>query len=282
MTIKKLLLLLTLAAAVNGAVCAAPAARPNIVLILADDAGWSDVGCYGGEIPTPNLDALAKGGLRFTQFYNNAICGPSRASLLTGLYAQRIGHSGAQWNQPTDYARSITVGEALQRAGYKRRLAEEVAALGDEQPPLTTPPALRPVASATWRELIKRIWKVDPLLCPRCGTEMAKQRTAISFQRSAGGRTSRLRFHPCSSAVGFRPCLSVAAFLRPLFQRRAWFWVPKSSRITMALIPNPFTTDAAQRRATHENAPMIFQCHRAVEKRRSSGGRAKAISYLTV
>ncbi|MCX6899618.1 MAG: arylsulfatase [Verrucomicrobia bacterium] len=93
-------------------------AKPNIVLILADDLGWSDVGCYGGEIPTPHIDALAKGGLRFTQFYNNAVCGPSRASLLTGLYAQRIGHTGAHWNQPTDFKRSMTLGEALQRAGY--------------------------------------------------------------------------------------------------------------------------------------------------------------------
>lgn len=92
--------------------------RPNIVLILADDLGWSDLGCYGGEIPTPHLDALAAGGLRFTQFYNNAVCGPSRASLLTGLYAQRIGHSGTNWNQPSDFARSITIGEGLQRAGY--------------------------------------------------------------------------------------------------------------------------------------------------------------------
>ncbi len=92
--------------------------KPNIVLILCDDLGWSDVGCYGGEIPTPNIDRLAEGGLRFTQFYNNAVCGPSRASLLTGLYAQRIGHSGTHWNQPTDYSRSMTLGEALQRAGY--------------------------------------------------------------------------------------------------------------------------------------------------------------------
>ena len=94
------------------------AARPNIVLILCDDLGWSDVGCYGGEIPTPNIDSLASSGLRFTQFYNNAVCGPSRASLLTGLYAQRIGHTGAHWNQPTIFQRSITLGEALQRAGY--------------------------------------------------------------------------------------------------------------------------------------------------------------------
>jgi len=92
--------------------------RPNIVLILADDLGWSDLGCYGGEIPTPHIDSLAVGGLRFTQFYNNAVCGPSRASLLTGLYAQRVGHSGTHWNHPTDFTRCITLGEALQRAGY--------------------------------------------------------------------------------------------------------------------------------------------------------------------
>ncbi|EPR68857.1 arylsulfatase [Cyclobacterium qasimii] len=91
---------------------------PNIVLIFADDLGWSDLGCYGGEIPTPNLDALAADGLRFTQFYNNSVCGPSRASLLTGLYAQRIGHTGTNWNEPTDYSRSINLGEGLQMAGY--------------------------------------------------------------------------------------------------------------------------------------------------------------------
>lgn len=93
-------------------------APPNIILILADDMGWSDLGCYGGEIPTPNLDALAMGGIRFTQFYNNAVCGPTRCSLLTGLYAQRVGHTGRNWNQPTDYNRCITLGEGLQRSGY--------------------------------------------------------------------------------------------------------------------------------------------------------------------
>lgn len=64
--------------------------RPNILLILADDLGYSDLGCYGGEIATPNLDALARGGLRFTQFYNTARCWPTRGSLLTGYYAQQI------------------------------------------------------------------------------------------------------------------------------------------------------------------------------------------------
>ena len=61
-------------------------ARPNFVIIMADDMGWSDIGCYGGEIDTPHIDSLAAGGLRFTRFYNNAVCGPTRASLLTGLY----------------------------------------------------------------------------------------------------------------------------------------------------------------------------------------------------
>ncbi|NNE91844.1 MAG: sulfatase-like hydrolase/transferase, partial [Verrucomicrobiales bacterium] len=74
--------------------------KPNVILIMADDLGWSDVGCYGGEIPTPAIDSLAKDGLRFRQFYNNAVCGATRASLLTGLYCQRTGHSGRHWNQP--------------------------------------------------------------------------------------------------------------------------------------------------------------------------------------
>jgi arylsulfatase len=64
--------------------------KPNILLILADDMGFSDAGCYGGDIATPNLDALAKGGLRFTQFYNTARCWPSRGAVMTGYYAQQI------------------------------------------------------------------------------------------------------------------------------------------------------------------------------------------------
>lgn len=112
-------LLLSLAApCLIGTAFAAEASQPNIVLILADDLGWSDIGCYGGEIPTPNLDRLAAEGLRFTQFYNNSVCGPSRASLLTGLYSQRIGHSGTHWNQATDYTRCVTFAELLKGEGY--------------------------------------------------------------------------------------------------------------------------------------------------------------------
>jgi arylsulfatase A-like enzyme len=65
--------------------------RPNIIVILSDDVGYSDIGCFGSEIATPNLDALAAGGLRFTQFYNTARCCPTRASLLTGLYPHQAG-----------------------------------------------------------------------------------------------------------------------------------------------------------------------------------------------
>src|SRR5262245_7230518 len=72
------------------AFAAESANRPNFLFILADDLGYSDLGCYGGEIHTPNLDRLAKDGLRLTQFYNTARCWPSRAALLTGYYAQQV------------------------------------------------------------------------------------------------------------------------------------------------------------------------------------------------
>src|SRR3569623_1633207 len=67
------------------------APRPNIVIILCDDMGWSDLGCMGGEMHTPNLVKLASHGLRFTQFYNTGRCCPTRASLLTGLYPHQAG-----------------------------------------------------------------------------------------------------------------------------------------------------------------------------------------------
>lgn len=99
-----------------GAVCAAgpDLKRPNILLILADDMGWSDVGCYGSEIATPNLDSLARGGLRFTQFYNTAKCNPSRACLLTGVYAQQCGMMN-----PAKIQHAVTLGEVLRTAGYR-------------------------------------------------------------------------------------------------------------------------------------------------------------------
>src|SRR5690349_14123051 len=81
---------------------AATNARPNIVIILVDDMGFSDIGCYGSEIPTPNIDKLAAGGLRFTQFYNTGRCCPTRAALLTGLYSHQagVGHMVTDRGQP--------------------------------------------------------------------------------------------------------------------------------------------------------------------------------------
>ena len=96
-----------------------PNSPPNIILVMADDLGWSDIGCYGGEIGTPHIDSLAHDGLRFTQFYNNAVCGPTRASLLTGLYCQQVGHRGDRWNEPKDFNKCVTIGEVLQQAGYQ-------------------------------------------------------------------------------------------------------------------------------------------------------------------
>ena len=89
--------------------------RPNIVLIMADDMGFSDAGCYGGEIHTPNLDKLAANGLRFTQFYNCARCCPTRASLMTGQYPHKV---GLAQNGQSLTRNGITIAEALKEVGY--------------------------------------------------------------------------------------------------------------------------------------------------------------------
>ncbi|WP_346854832.1 arylsulfatase [uncultured Draconibacterium sp.] len=106
--------------------------RPNIILILSDDMGYSDLGCYGGEVETPNLDALAANGLRFTQFYNGARCCPTRASLMTGCYPHQtgIGHMTNTPNNLTQHdlgipeyrgflnKNCVTIAEVLKDAGY--------------------------------------------------------------------------------------------------------------------------------------------------------------------
>ncbi|MCE5279743.1 MAG: arylsulfatase [Planctomycetaceae bacterium] len=100
------------------------AAKPNIVVVLVDDMGFSDIGCYGGEIPTPHIDALASRGLRFTQVYNTGRCCPTRASLLTGLYSHQagVGHMVADDGQPGYRGRlnnrCVTIAEVLRGAGY--------------------------------------------------------------------------------------------------------------------------------------------------------------------
>lgn len=114
-----------------------PSAKPNILILLADDVGFSDLGCYGGEIRTPHIDALAGKGLRFTQFYNCARCCPSRACLLTGLYPHQAGvglmtsDQGAKFPGAGDQGEKfpgyrgalntscVTIGQVLKSAGYR-------------------------------------------------------------------------------------------------------------------------------------------------------------------
>jgi arylsulfatase A-like enzyme len=108
------------------AATAQPDARPNIIIILVDDMGWSDIAPYGGEIPTPNLDALAAHGVRFTQFYSTPRCSPTRASLLTGLYPHQAGmghldnviREGSVGTTGRLNERSVTIAEVLHAAGY--------------------------------------------------------------------------------------------------------------------------------------------------------------------
>ena len=99
--------------------------RPNVVLILNDDMGYSDIGCYGGEVETPNLDRLAANGLRFSQFYNTARCSPSRASMLTGLHPHQTGVGILTYDSgPEGYAgnlnhRCVTIPQVLKANGYR-------------------------------------------------------------------------------------------------------------------------------------------------------------------
>ncbi|MFT3855916.1 MAG: arylsulfatase [Ilumatobacteraceae bacterium] len=100
--------------------------RPNIVVILADDLGFADLGCYGSEIPTPNLDALAQHGIRLTNFYNTARCCPSRAALLTGVWSHQAGIGHMTEDKGADHPayrgqlnnNTVTIAEVLRNAGY--------------------------------------------------------------------------------------------------------------------------------------------------------------------
>ena len=107
------------------AACASAAPRPNIIVIMSDDMGFSDIGCYGGEIQTPNLDHLAAEGVRFTNFYNTSRCCPSRAALLTGLYSHQagMGHMTDSILSGDGYVgdlndHCVTIAQVLKTAGY--------------------------------------------------------------------------------------------------------------------------------------------------------------------
>ena len=121
--------LLTAVALILSASTFTAPAKPNIILIMSDDMGWSDIGCYGGEIATPHLDALAKDGIRFTQFYNTGRCCPTRASLLTGLYPHQAGIGHMMGDYGLDGYRGdlnrecVTIAEALKPAGYRSYMA---------------------------------------------------------------------------------------------------------------------------------------------------------------
>ena len=102
------------------------AERPNVIVFLVDDMGYSDIGCFGGEVPTPNLDKLAADGLRMTQFYNTPRCSPTRSALLTGLYSHQAGFGWLDNKvEPKSRGfhgrllpRCVTIAEVLGEAGY--------------------------------------------------------------------------------------------------------------------------------------------------------------------
>jgi arylsulfatase A-like enzyme len=123
--------------------------RPNVVIVLADDLGYSDLGCYGGEIATPHLDELARRGVRFTQFYNTARCSPSRASLLTGRHPHETGigiltDDGRPLGYPGSLSLDVpTVAEHLKSAGYATCLSGKWHLSSDNVTPNPTWPTRR-------------------------------------------------------------------------------------------------------------------------------------------
>jgi arylsulfatase len=136
---RRIVCVIVIALSMTAALQAAP--RPNIVLILADDMGFSDAHCMGGEIDTPNLDRVAAEGVRFTQFYNTARCCPTRASLLTGLYPHQAG-MGWMTGRTTEYPGysgelshdAVTIAEVLHGAGYATYMAGKWHVTSKESP----------------------------------------------------------------------------------------------------------------------------------------------------
>ncbi len=122
-TVPRIFQLGLLACTIFIGICSA-APRPNILLIMTDDLGFSDIGPYGGEIDTPNLDRLAAEGLRFREFYNTAKCSQTRATMLSGRYFPEVTFTG-------QYRNSVTLGETLRSAGYKTMLSGKWHLIGE-------------------------------------------------------------------------------------------------------------------------------------------------------
>ena len=141
---KRILTLLTALLLLPLSALHAAANKPNILIILADDLGWSDLGCYGGEIRTPNLDSLAAGGLRFTQFYTSTRCCPSRASLLTGLYPHQAGIGLMTSDQAAKYPGASDKGEAF--PGYRGALNANCVTIAQ----VLKPTGYRTAAAGKW------------------------------------------------------------------------------------------------------------------------------------
>ncbi len=164
--------------------------RPNILLIMSDDMGFSDLGCYGGEIHTPNLDALAQNGLRFTQFYNTCRCCPTRASLLTGLYSapgRRGAHDGRSSGRDDGYPgdlnrRCVTIAEALRPAGYRTYMCGKWHVTKRDRP---RGPEIQLAAAARLRPLLRhdhgrrQLLTIPTTLCRRQHVHHARERSRI-------------------------------------------------------------------------------------------------------
>ncbi len=178
---------------------AAEGRPPNIVVILADDMGYSDIGCFGGEIRTPNLDALAAGGVRFTQFYNTARCCPTRAALLTGLYSHQagIGHMMED--------RRATAGEA-----YAGELGGHAATLAE---------VLRPAGYATYAV---GKWHVTAKTAPKNAADRGNWPLQRGFERFYGTIHGAGSFYDPNTLA--RDNAFVSPYADPEYQPEAFYY----------------------------------------------------------